>query len=121
MSDVASFKDLVVWQKSMSLAQHVYHETNELPRTEQFGLSSQIRRAAVSVPSNIAEGSRRGTTKDYIQFLRVADGSLAELETQLLLVERVYPNVQMVQSKELLPEIQKMLAVLIRKLRTKNH
>jgi four helix bundle protein len=106
----------------MDLAKRVYTESKKLPKEEIFGLVSQIRRAAVSIPSNIAEGSRRGTAKDFIQFLRIADGSLGELETQLMLAESVYKENLFEKSKLLLPEIQKMLAVLIKRLRTStNH
>jgi four helix bundle protein len=119
---VHTYKDLIVWQKSMDLAKHVYAESKKLPKEELFGLVNQMRRAAVSIPSNIAEGSRRGTTKDLVQFLRIADGSLGELETQLLLAENVYQRPLFNASKALVPEIQKMLAVLIKRLRTStNH
>lgn len=82
-------RDLIVWQKGMALAVEVYAVTTTFPRNEQFGLTSQIRRAAVSVVSNIAEGSGRRTTKDFYAFMHVARGSLAELETQLVLAHRV--------------------------------
>ncbi|MGH8492795.1 MAG: four helix bundle protein [Moraxellaceae bacterium] len=77
-----SHKDLMVWQESMQLAQLVYQLTARFPADERFGLVSQMRRAAVSVPSNIAEGAARQHTKELVQFLRVASGSLAELDTQ---------------------------------------
>jgi four helix bundle protein len=86
---VKSYKDLRVWQQAMALARECYTLTQSFPREELFGMVSQVRRAAVSVPANIAEGSGRGTTKDYIQFLRVARGSLRELETHLLLCRDV--------------------------------
>jgi four helix bundle protein len=78
-------KDLIVWQKALGLAVSVHHASTMFPRHELFGLTSQMRRAAVSVPSNIAEGAARSTTRDFLAFLHVARGSLAELETQLLL------------------------------------
>lgn len=78
---IQSFKQLVVWQRAMELAEEVYRLTESLPSSERFGLISQIRRSAVSIPSNIAEGRQRGTRKDFAQFLRIADGSAAELET----------------------------------------
>tara|TARA_R110002012_G_scaffold319389_2_gene539622 strand:+ start:6414 stop:6767 length:354 start_codon:yes stop_codon:yes gene_type:complete len=78
-------KDLDVWKKSMTLTGVVYQLTNELPKSERFGLISQMRRAAVSIPSNIAEGSARKSDKELIQFLMIALGSLSELETQYLL------------------------------------
>lgn len=80
-----TFRDLIAWQKGFALARHVYQLTSRFPRDERFGLTAQIRRAAVSVPSNIAEGYARGTRPDYIRFLWMANGSLAELQTRLLL------------------------------------
>ncbi len=82
-----SFKDLLVWQKGMDLARQVYHVTLPFPAAEKFGIVSQMRRAAVSIPSNIAEGQARHTTKEFIQFISHAEGSVAELETQLILAE----------------------------------
>ena len=80
-----SFKDLLVWQKGMALAKGIYGITRSFPHEEKFGLVSQMRRAAVSIPSNIAEGQARHTTKEFIQFISHAEGSVAELETQLML------------------------------------
>lgn len=86
---VRTYEDLVVWQKAMQLAEDVYRLTHALPDHERFGLVSQMRRSAVSVPSNIAEGHARESRADYIRHLRNARGSLAELRTQLALVERL--------------------------------
>ena len=83
------YSDLKVWQKSMDLAVAVYESVKLLPREELYGLSDQMRRAVVSVPSNIAEGQQRSSTKDYIRFLHIAKGSLGELETQIMLCERL--------------------------------
>ena len=94
--------------------------TTILPRAEEYALTSQLRRAAVSIPSNIAEGSKRGTQKDFAQFLRIAMGSAAELETQLIVVQDIYPSAQTQRSFELLDEVQKMLSVLISRIATKN-
>jgi four helix bundle protein len=80
-----SYKDLLVWQKSTALVKDIYHLTSCFPPDERFGLVSQLRRAAVSVPSNIAEGQSRHTSGEFVQFLSHAEGSLAELETQLLI------------------------------------
>jgi four helix bundle protein len=80
-----SYRDLLVWQKSMALAKEVYKITAGFPPEEKFGLISQMRRAAVSVPSNIAEGQARNTTGEFVQFISHAEGSLAELDTQLSL------------------------------------
>jgi four helix bundle protein len=82
-------RDLIVWQKAMELAAETHRVTRKLPPHEMFGLVSQVRRAAVSVPSNIAEGAARRTTREFIAFLHVARGSLAELQTQLQLAQRV--------------------------------
>ena len=78
-----TFKDLIVWQKAHALVLSIYKMTVNLPREELYGLTSQIRRAAVSIPANIAEGSGRKTTKDYVHFLYISKGSLLELETLL--------------------------------------
>ena len=80
---IKSYRDLQVWQKSMELVTKIYQQTAGFPNREQYGLTSQIRRSGVSVPSNIAEGYGRNSTLDYIRFLRVAMGSLYEMETQL--------------------------------------
>ena len=79
------YKDLLVWQKGMELAREIYHITQAFPEGEKYGLVSQMRRAAVSIPSNIAEGQARHTTREFIQFLSHAEGSVAELDTQLIL------------------------------------
>ncbi len=86
---IKTHKDLDVWNKAMELAEKIYLLTKELPKEEQFGLTSQIRRAAISVPSNIAEGAARNSDKEFLQFLYVALGSLSEIETQLLLAARL--------------------------------
>lgn len=83
MGTTTSHKDMIVWRKSIALADKVYAATRLLPSEERFGLSQQLRRAAVSIPSNIAEGSARRNRAEYIQFLRIASGSLWEIETQV--------------------------------------
>ena len=85
MTEDGSYKGLIVWQKSIALVKCIYVLTARFPNEEKFGLISQMRRAAVSVPSNIAEGQARRTTRDYIKFISIADGSLAELDTQLII------------------------------------
>ena len=80
-----SYRELLVWQKGMKLAKEIYQLTAKFPPEEKFGLISQMRRAAVSVPSNIAEGQARNTTGEFVQFISYAEGSLAELDTQLTL------------------------------------
>jgi four helix bundle protein len=79
------FRELEVWQVAMELAKQVYMLTAEFPRDERFGISSQLQRAAVSIPSNIAEGNARSSSRDYARFVNIAMGSAAELQTQLLL------------------------------------
>ncbi|MBE7383384.1 MAG: four helix bundle protein [Leptolyngbya sp. SIO1E4] len=86
---VNSYRDLKVWQQSMNLAEMAYQLTRDFPKQEMYGMSSQIRRAAASVPANIAEGYGRGSRGDYVRFLRIAQGSLKELETHILLAQRV--------------------------------
>jgi four helix bundle protein len=81
----AHFKDLVVWQKAMGVAKEIIVLTRDFPKVELYGLGSQIRNAAVSIPSNIAEGQQRYSVPDFRHFLRIARGSLGELETQLIL------------------------------------
>lgn len=80
---IRSYRDLLVWQKSMRLVTSVYLQARSFPKEEQFGLTSQMRRSAVSIPANIAEGYGRHATRDYIRFLRIAVGSLFELQTEL--------------------------------------
>ena len=83
------FKDLIVWQKSMDLVVMVYQNVKILPKEELYALSDQIRRSAVSIPSNIAEGQQSNSPNEFIHFLSIAKGSLGELETQLLLCEKL--------------------------------
>ena len=86
---INSYQDLIVWQKAMDLAEQSYRVVRTMPREELYGMSSQICRAASSIPANIAEGWGRGRTKEYVYFLRIAMGSTRELETHLLLSRRV--------------------------------
>lgn len=86
---IQSYQELVVWQKAMDLVESVYKATRGFPRDEIYSLTSQIRRAAVSIPSNIAEGQGRSTTRDFLHFLSIAQGSVKEVETQVLIAERL--------------------------------
>jgi four helix bundle protein len=86
---VKHYRELIVWQKAMDLVELVYRATRYFPKEEMFGLTMQIRKAAVSIPSNIAEGQGRNTTREFMHFLSVARGSLQEMETQILLGERM--------------------------------
>ena len=86
---MTSFKDLEVWKRGIDLVEDVYSLTAKFPANEQFGLASQMRRSAISIPSNISEGQGRKNAKEFIQFLYIAKGSLAEIETQLIICERL--------------------------------
>jgi len=86
---VKSYKDLLVWQRSIQLSLAIYRLTSSFPAEERYGLSSQLRRAGVSVPSNIAEGYGRGSRKDYKQFLAIARGSTLEVQTQLIIANEL--------------------------------
>lgn len=82
MKKIKTFKDLIAWQKAMKIVEIIYKLTGKFPDNEKFGIVSQIRRAAISIPSNIAEGFGRQSTKDYVRFLQIALGSLYEMQTQ---------------------------------------
>ncbi len=112
------YKDLLIWQKGMILSKLVYKLIARFPPQERFGLTSQLRRAAVSVPSNIAEGQARQGTKEFLQFLSHAEGSLAELETQLLLSVELFfaTKEEVAPSLKEIDELQKMIVALKRKL-----
>ena len=113
-----NYKDLVVWQKGISLAKAVYQLTTQFPGEEKFGLIAQMRRAAISIPSNIAEGQARHTTGEFIQFISHAEGSTAELETQLILsIELGFTEAKSTKALFiLLDDIRRMLNGLRRKL-----
>ena len=89
MDTVNSYRDLKVWQRAMDLAVLIYELTRSFPKEEQFGLTSQVRRASVSIAANIAEGYGRSSKPSYLNFLRIAQGSLKEVETHLILATRV--------------------------------
>jgi len=115
----SSYKDLIAWQKAMALVTKVYELTADFPSTEVYGLTSQARRSAVSIPSNIAEGSQKKTRKDFVNFLRIAKASSAELETQLLIAQNLKFVLKIELFREclnLITEIQKMLSSLEAKL-----
>ena len=113
-----SYKDLDVWKVAMTLAQESYLLTARFPKDEMYGMSSQIRRAAVSIPANIAEGYGRDQTGSFVQFLRIAQGSARELETHLILAERIALVDQdaVAPLQELCERVSKMLRSLIRSL-----
>lgn len=116
MATVRTFRDLIAWRKSMELATLVYNETAAIPSEERFGLTMQMRRAAVSIPSNIAEGHGRQSRNDYIRFLRTARGSLAELQTQIELATNLGMLSPTEQLRSLLAETDRVLQGLIRSL-----
>jgi four helix bundle protein len=121
MSPIRSYRDLIVWQQSFELAKLCYFKTRSFPRTEAFGLTAQIRRAGASIPCNIAEGNGRENTGSYIQFLRVSQGSLKELETHVLLAQAVelMPEADAEQVLAKCERVGKLLRALIRTLQDK--
>jgi four helix bundle protein len=121
VAPIRSYRDLIVWQKAMALTALCYAKTRSFPRSEAFGLTTQIRRAAASIPANIAEGNGRENTGSYIQFLRISQGSLKELETHVLLSQTVElmkaPDAE--QILEVTEEVGKLLRSPIRALQGK--
>ena len=115
----ASFKDLVVWQRAVELSVAIYKLTSSFPRTEQFGLTNQLRRASVSVASNIAEGYGRSTKGEYLLFLGHARGSIFEVQTQLLIASTLnFGNKELSpQVENLSQEVSRMLVAIMDKLR----
>ena len=115
-------KKLNVWSDAVDLAQQIYKVTERFPSNEQFGLTSQVRRAAVSIPSNIAEGAARQTKKEFLNFLHIAKGSLSELDTQLEIVRRLeyLDQARWEALDERLERIDRMLSGLVRSLRRRN-
>ena len=117
MSSIKTYRDLIVWQQSRDLAVEIYRITGSFPKSEMFGLTNQMRRAAVSVPSNIAEGYAKRTRAEYLRGLNIAAGSLAELSTQMEIAATVglLANTTDVQDRSRL--IDRLLSGLIRKLK----
>lgn len=121
MSLVKNYKDLHVWQKSMAFVTHIYALSACFPKEEQYGLTSQLRRAAVSIPSNIAEGRARKGTREFVRFLNIAYGSAAEVETQILIARNLgfltYEDADI--AVQQIDEISRMLHGLMAKLEDK--
>ena len=119
---IASYRDLQVWQKGMDLVVESYRLTEKLPRAELYGLVSQIRRAAVSVPTNIAEGHGRYHTREFLRHLSIAKGSLMELETELIATGRLglVPEREVQNALDATAELGRMLAGLTRRLRERS-
>ena len=117
---IYSYKDLIVWQKSVELVVAIYKLTEKFPPAEVYGLTSQMRRAVISIPSNIAEGRRRGTRKDFRQFLIIAYGSGAELETQIEISKKLPfgKNLDYQKVDSLLVEVMKMLNKMLSSLKS---
>jgi four helix bundle protein len=116
MGKIASYRDLIVWQKGKELGKRIYRATEKMPRREMFGLTAQMRRAAVSIPSNIAEGYNRKTRPEYIRGLRISSGSQAELSTQWEIATELGMIKDDLAIVGLLTEIDRMLFALIAKL-----
>ncbi|MEI6580083.1 MAG: four helix bundle protein [Eubacteriales bacterium] len=115
-----SYNELNVWKKSIDLVEQIYLTTSDFPKDEMYSLTNQIRRAAISIPSNIAEGQARKTTKDFLNFLSIAQGSRAELETQVIIANRLkyIDDNKTEQLLSTLTEIAKMLYSLSSRLRS---
>ena len=111
------YKELIVWQKSVELVSDVYKITKQFPKAELYGLASQMQRSAVAIPSNIAEGHARNHKAEFVQFLGIAYASSAELDTQIIIAKKEYEAIDYKRAEGLLVEIQKMLAVLMNKLK----
>ena len=121
-SPTRRYTDLIVWQKAMELVRVVYRTSRTLPAEERFGIIQQVRRSAVSIPSNIAEGHGRMNNGDYVRFLAIARGSLQETETllQLCVILDYLPSTAIAEAMSLSDEVSRMLAVMIRTLGRKS-
>ena len=123
LARIRSYRDLIAWQKAMDLVEHIYVATRNWPKAELYGLTNQVQRAAVSVPSNIAEGQGRTSTKEFLHHLSIARGSLFEVETQLLIAQRL-SYLTKTDADRLLSEageISRLLSGLLRSLNNANH
>ena len=118
MAKIKNYRDLVVWQKAMDLTTMLYQIVRKLPKEETYALSDQMRRAAISIPSNIAEGFGRNSTKEYTHFLYITKGSVCELETQLMLCVRIeyLTEIEIQPIMDLLDEIGKMITTITKNL-----
>lgn len=118
MAKVNTYKDLIVWQKAMEMTIALYQIVKKLPKEETYALSDQMRRAAISIPSNIAEGFGKNSKKEYIQFLFIANGSVCELETQLILCVhfKYFTEQEILPIINLLDEIKRIIMTITKKL-----
>ena len=116
MSNVTSYKDLLIWQKGIEIVKEVYVLSEKLPKEEVYGLTSQIKRSSISIPSNIAEGWGRNYTKSYVQFLKYSRGLLLELETQIIIAKELdfISEEQFDRVQKLITEESKMLNAFIK-------
>lgn len=119
---MSNFRSLLIWQKSMALVTKIYYSTSKFPKEEIFGLTSQIRRSSISIPSNIAEGSGRESDKDFLRFLNISVGSLFEMQTQLEIAKNItYLNEEEFNNLyEDSREVERMLVSFIKKLKDRN-
>ena len=120
--EIRSYQDLIAWQKGMDLVELIYQLSAEFPSDERFGLTAQVRRAAVSIPCNVAEGFGRSSRSDYVRFLDIARGSAYEVETQVLIAVRIgfAEETSAARAMSLVKEIQRILAGLMNALRKSN-
>lgn len=116
--EIRSHKDLILWQKGIELAVRLYEMTQLFPKEEIYGITSQMRRSAISIPSNVAEGRNRGSKKEFIHFLRISLGSAAELETQVVICKQIFKNKKYDYTpvSDLLTEVIKITKKMIRSL-----
>ena len=116
--EIKDYRDLLIWQKGIALVKEIYLLSQRFPQTEIYGLSNQLRRAAISIPSNIAEGQSRQHTGEFRQFLYVALGSLAEVDTQLIIARELsfLTEDSMMNAEKLITEFRKMIYTLIKRL-----
>ena len=119
MAQIVTYKELVVWQKAMELVVEIYKLTGQFPRSEIYGLTSQMRRSSVSIPSNIAEGRRRGSKNNFRHFLLIAFGSGAELETQIEIAKKlpIVEDLNYLAVDSLLDEVMRILNTMIKNLK----
>lgn len=119
---MSDFRKLLIWQKSMALITKIYFSTNNFPKEEIFGLTSQIRRSSISIPSNIAEGSGRESDKDFLRFLNISTGSLFEMQTQLEIAKNItYLNQEEFNNLyEDSREVERMLVAFIKKIKDRS-
>lgn len=119
---IKSYKELIVWQKSVQLVKEVYLLTDNFPKSEIYGITSQMRRASISIPSNIAEGYGRKSTKEYTQFYSISYGSALELETQIIISKelKLADSDKFLKAELLMKEILKMLNTMLSKMKSNN-